>query len=207
MKKNDFSSNQPIDGDKKDKSLDMGENLSEPIYPKSKQPLDKKEISLKNNQFSEEKKDVNSIKHPLDSKSISIEVKDHHDEKIAQIQTVKKMDKMMSLGAKQQIIAKKTFPKIPKLSSSFILASNVNSPIFSTLQTLVNQNENQSNIDLLRKILKQIQNMETAQKEQEKKIEKILILMENFDKRLLKLEQKFDKLIGGMQKTLNEIQE
>ena len=62
-------------------------------------------------------------------------------------------------------------------------------------------------IDLLRKILDQIQNMETAQKEQEKKIEKILILMENFDKRLLKLEQKFDKLIGGMQKTLNEIQE
>ena len=62
-------------------------------------------------------------------------------------------------------------------------------------------------IDLLRKILKQIQNMETAQKEQEKKIEKILILMENFDKRLQKLEQKFDKLIGGMQKTLNEIQE
>ena len=62
-------------------------------------------------------------------------------------------------------------------------------------------------IDLLRKILNQIQNMETAQKEQEKKIEKILILMENFDKRLLKLEQKFDKLIGGMQKTLNEIQE
>ena len=62
-------------------------------------------------------------------------------------------------------------------------------------------------IDLLRKILMQIQNMETAQKEQEKKIEKILILMENFDKRLLKLEQKFDKLIGGMQKTLNEIQE
>ena len=113
----------------------------------------------------------------------------------------------MSLGAGQQIIAKKTFPKIPKLSSSFILASNVNSPIFSTLQTLVNQNENPSNIDLLRKILMQIQNMETAQKEQEKKIEKILILMENFDKRLLKLEQKFDKLIGGMQKTLNEIQE
>ena len=62
-------------------------------------------------------------------------------------------------------------------------------------------------IDLLRKILMQIQNMETAQKEQEKKIEKILILMENFDKRLMKLEQKFDKLIGGMQKTLNEIQE
>ena len=62
-------------------------------------------------------------------------------------------------------------------------------------------------IDLLRKILMQIQNMETAQKEQEKKIEKILILMENFDKRLLKLEQKFDELIGGMQKTLNEIQE
>ena len=62
-------------------------------------------------------------------------------------------------------------------------------------------------IDLLRKLLKQIQNMEKAQKEQEKKIEKILILMENFDKRLLKLEQKFDKLIGGMQKTLNEIQE
>ena len=62
-------------------------------------------------------------------------------------------------------------------------------------------------IDLLRKILMQIQNMETAQKEQEKKIEKILILMENFDKRLLKLEQKFDKLIGGIQKTLNEIQE
>ena len=85
--------------------------------------MDKKEISLKNNQSSEEKKDVNSIKHPLDSKSISIEVKDHHDEKIAQIQTVKKMDKMMSLGAKQQIIAKKTFPKIPKFSSSFILAS------------------------------------------------------------------------------------
>ena len=52
----------------------------------------------------------------------------------------------MSLGAKQQNIAKKTFPKIPKFSSSFILASNVNSPIFSTLQTLVNQNENQSNI-------------------------------------------------------------
>ena len=52
----------------------------------------------------------------------------------------------MSLGAKQQNIAKKTFPKIPKLSSSFILASNVNSPIFSTLQTLVNQNENPSNI-------------------------------------------------------------
>ena len=47
MKKNDFSSNQPIDGDKKDKSLDLGENLSELIYPKSKQPLDKKEISLK----------------------------------------------------------------------------------------------------------------------------------------------------------------
>ena len=46
MKKNDFSSNQPIDGDKKDKSLDLGENLSELIYPKSKQPLDKKEISL-----------------------------------------------------------------------------------------------------------------------------------------------------------------
>ena len=62
-------------------------------------------------------------------------------------------------------------------------------------------------IDLLRKILMKIQNMETAQKEQEKKIEKILILMENFDKRLLKLEQKFDKLIGGMQKTLNEIRE
>ena len=62
-------------------------------------------------------------------------------------------------------------------------------------------------IDLLSKILKQIQNMEKAQKEQEKKIEKILIRMENFDKRLLKLEQKFDKLIGGMQKTLNEIQE
>ena len=56
------------------------------------------------------------------------------------------MDKMMSLGAKQQIIAKKTFPKIQKFSSSFILASNVNSPIFSTLQTLVNQNENPSNI-------------------------------------------------------------
>ena len=73
---------------------------------------------------------------------------------------MKKMDKMMSLGAKQQIIAKKTFPKIPKFSSSFILASNVNSPIFSTLQTLVNQNENPSNIDLLRKILNQIQNME-----------------------------------------------
>ncbi len=85
MKKNDFSSNQPIDGDKKDKSLDMGKNLSEPIYPKSNKPLDKKEISLKNNQSSEEKKDVNSIKHPLDSKSISIEVKDHHDEKIDQI--------------------------------------------------------------------------------------------------------------------------
>ena len=106
-----------------------------------------------------------------------------------------------------KLLRKKTFPKIPKFSSSFILASNVNSPIFSTLQTLVNQNENPSNIDLLRKILMQIQNMETAQKEQEKKIEKILILMENFDKRLLKLEQKFDKLIGGMQKTLNEIQE
>ena len=53
MKKNNFSSNQPIDGDKKDKSLDLGENLSELIYPKSKQPLDKKEISLKNNQSSE----------------------------------------------------------------------------------------------------------------------------------------------------------
>ena len=53
MKKNDFSSNQPIDGDKKDKSLDLGENLSELINPKSKQPLDKKEISLKNNQSSE----------------------------------------------------------------------------------------------------------------------------------------------------------
>ncbi len=110
----------------------------------------------------------------------------------------------MSLGAKQQNIAKKTFPKIPKLSSSFILASNVNSPIFSTLQTLVNQNENPSNIDLLRKILNQIQNMEKAQKEQEKRI---VMLIENIDKRLLKLEQKFDKLIGGMQKTLNEIQE
>ena len=110
----------------------------------------------------------------------------------------------MSLGAKQQIIAKKTFPKIPKFSSSFILASNVNSPIFSTLQTLVNQNENPSNIDLLRKILNQIQNMEKAQKEQEKRI---VMLIENIDKRLLKLEQKFDKLIGGMQKTLSEIQE
>jgi len=83
-------------------------------------------------------------------------------------------------------------------------ASNVNSPIFSTLQTLVNQNENPSNIDLLRKILNQIQNMEKAQKEQEKRI---VMLIENIDKRLLKLEQKFDKLIGGMQKTLNEIQE
>ena len=204
MKKKDFSSNHPIDGDKNDKSLDKVENLSKFIYPKSKQPLDKKEISLKKNQSSEEKKDINSIKHLLDSKYISIEVKDHHDEKIAQIQTVKKMDKMMSLGAKQQIIAKKTFPKIPKLSSSFILASNVNSPIFSTLQTLVNQNENPSNIDLLRKILNQIQNMEKAQKEQEKRI---VMLIENIDKRLLKLEQKFDKLIGGMQKTLNEIQE
>ena len=204
MKKKDFSSNHPIDGDKNDKSLDKMENLSKFIYPKSKQPLDKKEISLKKNQSSEEKKDINSIKHLLDSKYISIEVKDHHDEKIEQIQTMKKMDKMMSLGAKQQIIAKKTFPKIPKLSSSFILASNVNSPIFSTLQTLVNQNENPSNIDLLRKILNQIQNMEKAQKEQEKRI---VMLIENIDKRLLKLEQKFDKLIGGMQKTLNEIQE
>ena len=108
--------------------------------------MDKKEISLKSNQSSEEKKDINSIKHLLDSKYISIEVKDHHDEKIEQIQTTKKMDKMMSLGARQQIIAKKTFPKIPKFSSSFILASNVNSPIFSTLRTLVNQNENPSNI-------------------------------------------------------------
>lgn len=85
MKKNDFSSNQLIDGDKKDNPLDLGENLSEFIYPKSKQPLDKKEISLKKNQSSEEKKDINSIKHLLDSKYISIEVKDHHDEKIDQI--------------------------------------------------------------------------------------------------------------------------
>lgn len=46
--------------------------------------------------------------------------------------------------------------------------------------------------------------MEKAQKEQEKRI---VMLIENIDKRLLKLEQKFDKLIGGMQKTLNEIQE
>ena len=80
--------------------------------------MDKKEISLKNNQSSEEKKDINSIKHPLDSKYISIEVKDHHDKKIDQIQTMKKMDKMISLGAKQQNFAKKTFPKIPKLSST-----------------------------------------------------------------------------------------
>jgi len=47
MKKKDFSSNHPIDGDKNDKSLDKVENLSKFIYPKSKQPLDKKEISLK----------------------------------------------------------------------------------------------------------------------------------------------------------------
>ena len=89
MKKKDFSSNHPIDGDKNDKSLDKVENLSKFIYPKSKQPLDKKEISLKKNQSSEEKKeikkDINSIKHLLDSKYISIEVKDHHDEKIDQI--------------------------------------------------------------------------------------------------------------------------
>ena len=110
MKKNDFSSNQPIDGDKNDKSLDLGENLSEFIYPKSKQPLDKKEISLKNNQSSEEKKDINSIKHLLDSKYISIEVKDHHDEKIEQIQTMKKMDKMMSLGS-NKLLRKRRFLK------------------------------------------------------------------------------------------------